>query len=400
MKITLEILQDIAKFLIENNLISDNYRDRKEAYFYGSCVRKMITEHPWNCERNIIQIAGLAPEKVNKICPRAYCKYTGLELGNWITIGNEKYIIRQRYNYGSNKNKIFGFIGNDIWIKIDDDFFQGTINYSKPVDDILIEEKTCKYSPEYLNQDDFFDLYCDGYFYEENSENLKNKFINTFQGFQNHGFNIEISRLRLFSLLDKINYFEYPAGIKDIFSELRNNKEFIETNKFFDNNYIFSERIVPRIMIQYYYLIKNGTPNADYSFLRTTLRLIKSWRRLFNKFKEILDHHESRLNTSIIAQGRSLVRLSNKFGLSEYEVEEYLIPVIHSIFKQKRDDIDFLIEFYENINLDEIKLPVSGVDLKCIVEDPVKISGILKDLTEIYDRNPELTKEELLKYIK
>jgi len=74
MRITLEILQDIAKFLIENNLISDNYRARNEAYFYGSCVRKMITEHPWNCEHNII--AGLAPEKVNKICPRAYCKYS------------------------------------------------------------------------------------------------------------------------------------------------------------------------------------------------------------------------------------------------------------------------------------------------------------------------------------
>ena len=134
----------------------------------------------------------------------------------------------------------------------------------------------------------FFDLYCDGYFYEENSENLKNKFINTFQGFQNYGFNIEISRLHLFSLLDKINYFEYPAGIKDIFSELGNNKEFIETNKFFDNNYIFSERIIPRIIIQYYYyLIKNGASNADYFFLRTTLRLTNSWRKLFKKFKII-----------------------------------------------------------------------------------------------------------------
>ena len=80
------------------------------------------------------------------------------------------------------------------------------------------------------------------------------------------------------------------------------------------------------------------------------------------------------------------------------DIEEYLIPVIYSMYYSFEIEYttDSFLEKYQNIMYRE--MPINGKDIisKYPDSDKYRIKGIKEEFNIIFDRDPNLTKEELL----
>ena len=170
--------------------------------------------------------------------------------------------------------------------------------------------------------------------------------------------------------------------------------------KSFDRNYRYSERIIPRILILFFFLKFNESEADD--FITYELKLKLKIKNKIKKLTTILKTVEKYYNRGEILDTifRMVKRMfnQNKDILEDSDIEEYLIPVIYSMYYSFEIEYttDSFLEKYQNIMYKE--MPINGKDIisKYPDSDKYRIKGIKEEFNIIFDRDPNLTKEELL----
>lgn len=382
MRLTLDILKEIAeKFKESGYPICDN------TIFCGECVRKAIEEDSWLEDFNIIYVRG--PYMSHEVLVKFFgdklihhkCKYTGQKLGYLFKIRDYNLILSINV-FGVVYSK--GHEANNLEIKMND-LLSDTIpylKYPKKLDTI-----------KGLNRYDSISLIRDGFLSINN--------LNT----------VQISRLLFGSgscieapknILQNqvLGLFEYKEFDINTFSMIIGEKlsdEKIMALRNLEEYFPYGERIIPRIII-----ISLLSTEDRKTLLDHHLGLTKTWKRDINNMLIILRNFKKYLNAKermpIEGIGRMLKRATNQYNLSSYYIDEYLFPVIKSIFVLEDWKINILKHSIENLTIEEISLPINGKDIINNLPgiDKTNIGDVLEQLTINFDRNPELNKEKLL----
>jgi hypothetical protein len=197
-----------------------------------------------------------------------------------------------------------------------------------------------------------------------------------------------------------LGLFEYKEFDINTFSMIIGEKlsdEKIMALRNLEEYFPYGERIIPRIII-----ISLLSTEDRKTLLDHHLGLTKTWKRDINNMLIILRNFKKYLNTKermpIEGIGRMLKRATNQYNLNSYYIDEYLFPVIKSIFVLEDWKINVLKYSIENLTIEEISLPINGKDIINNLPgiNKTNIGDVLEQLTINFDRNPELNKEKLL----
>lgn len=395
MIMTIEFLKEVVKFLEKEEIPFDKERSS----FYGPCVRKAFTESAWDSDYDIINV-GVTDEKLKEKFPKVYNKYNGYFLGYRVLIDEHPVIIRNL----AKSHSIDGMIGNDVSILMSD-LLEDKLTFPKKnrsKEEIIHEYSSLDYWPQngYNSRAEILELILDGYF--NDLKKLKSNVISA--DLRQMGYQEDASYLsnKLISILDRadfIDYYDILFKHHNIDSEVvRNTMK--DVLKSFDRNYRYSERIIPRILILFFFL-KFDESGAD-DFITYELKLKLKFKNKIKKLTTILKNVEKYYNRGEILDTifRMVKRMfnQNKDILEDSDIEEYLIPVIYSMYYsfEIEHTTDSFLEKYQNIIYKE--MPINGKDIinKYPNSDKYRIRGIKEEFNIIFDRDPNLTKVELL----
>ena len=395
MIMTIEFLKEVVKFL-EKEEIPFN---KERSSFYGPCVRKAFTESAWDSDYDIINV-DVTDEKLKEKFPKVYNKYNGYLLGYRVLIDEHPVIIRNL----AKSHSIDGMIGNDVSILMSD-LLEDKLTFPKKnrsKEEIIHEHNSLDYWPQngYNSRAEILELILDGYF--NDLKKLKSTVISI--DLRQMGYQEDASYLsnKLISILDRVDFIDYYDILfkhHNIDSEVvRNTMK--DVLKSFDRNYRYSERIIPRILILFFFL-KFDESGAD-DFITYELKLKLKFKNKIKKLTTILKKVEKYYNRGEILDTifRMVKRMFNQYKdiLEDSDIEEYLIPVIYSMYYsfEIEHTTDSFLEKYQNIMYKE--MPINGKDIinKYPNSDKYRIRGIKEEFNIIFDRVPNLTKVELL----
>lgn len=395
MIMTIEFLKEVVKFL-EKEEVPFN---KERSSIYGPCVRKAFTESAWDSDYDIINV-DVTDEKLKEKFPKVYNKYNGYFLGYRVLIDEHPVIIRNQ----AKSHSIDGMIGNDVSILMSD-LLEDKLTFLKKnrsKEEIIREYNSLDYWPQnsYNSRAEILDLILDGYF--NNLKKLKSTVVAA--DLRQTGYQEDVSYLsnKLISILDRVDFIDYS----DILFKYHNiDSEVVKSTmkdvlKSFDRNYRYSERIIPRILILFFFLKFNESEADD--FITYELKLKLKFKNKIKKLTTILKTVEKYYNRGEILDTifRMVKRMfnQNKDILEDSDIEEYLIPVIYSMYYSFEIEYttDSFLEKYQNIMYREI--PINGKDIisKYSDSDKYRIRGIKEEFNIIFDRDPNLTREELL----
>jgi hypothetical protein len=269
-------------------------------------------------------------------------------------------------------------------------------------EEIIHEYNSLDYWPQnsYNSRAEILDLILDGYF--NDLKKLKPTVVAS--NLRQMGYQEDASYLsnKLISILDRVDFVDYSDILFKhhyIDSEIVKNT-MKDVLKSFDRNYRYSERIIPRILILFFFL-KFDESGAD-DFITYELKLKLKFKNKIKKLTTILKKVEKYYNRGEILDTifRMVKRMFNQYKdiLEDSDIEEYLIPVIYSMYYSFEIEYttDSFLEKYQNIMYKE--MPINGKDIinKYPNSDKYRIRGIKEEFNIIFDRDPNLTKVELL----
>lgn len=387
MRLTLDILKKIAEKFEESGYPIEDVR------FYGECVRKAIKEDLWLEDFDIIFICGgylneegLIKHGIVNKNTKHKCKYTGQMLGYTINIDGYNLIFSINiYGIKNPSEKIFR--ANNQEIKMMDLIQDNITNKSEIIKHVSIYKIP---NLTGLNSFDIISLFRDGYAEErERSKYDLKRFL--------------VSSEHVPPILKRnqvLGLFEYKTFNTKLFSIIIGSdlcEDKIKALKNLEEYNPFGERIIPRIIILSYF-----SPDNKIDLLEYHLGLMKTWKRDINSslvilrnIKKYLDYNSE---ISIESIGRMIKRLTSLYKLEDYFTEEYLLPVIKSIFNIENWKINNLKDTIETSTIKEVTIPVTGKDILQIYSniDKGEIGELLEKISIKFDENPKLTKKELL----
>jgi hypothetical protein len=386
MRLTLDILKKIAEKFEESGYPIEDVR------FYGECVRKAIKEDLWLEDFDIIFICGgylneegLIKHGIVNKNTKHRCKYTGQILGYTINIDGYNLIFSINiYGIRNPGKKIFRANNQEIRMR---DLIQDNITNKSEI----IKHVSTHKIPDLtgLNSFDIISLLRDGYVEERERSEYDLKRLLAASDHVPH-------MLRRNQVLGLFEYKTFNTLIfsKIIGSNLNSVKE--KALKNLEEYNPFGERIIPRVIILSYF-----SPDNKIDLLEHHLGLMKTWKRDINSSLIILKNVKKYLDRnkiSIESIGRMMKRLTSFYKLEDYFTEEYLLPVIKSIFNIEDWEINKLKDTIETLTIKEVTVPVTGKDILQIYSniDKGEIGELLEEISIKFDENPKLTKKELL----
>ena len=193
--------------------------------------------------------------------------------------------------------------------------------------------------------------------------------------------------------------------------QYRNWKKFTDYLKELDELYPDRDRVIIRTLL---YLVHGKEEYSVDEFLGWSLGLKKEYRTilknlrfaLFNIYGEWEKYRFGKNDFNIVA--RRVFRVLYRKDLFDY-YEEYIEPILHVYYSISLDALKAVRSIVNTLTIEDVKLPVNGGDInEYIKKHPNEISedknwviGVISNcLLDLFDKNPELTKKELIDQIK
>ncbi len=445
MRLTFEDLKEIAKIFVKEL----EPEKLSKVHFFGPCIRKFITESNWDPNYDVVYISfspyvfdfskiGLKYDICNN--------YTGTTLGARVKVNGKNIIIKKEVFYGMSRNEMLffpneitypekTFIGNNIAIPLtfflENDFDE---NYFIKLKAHLENEKTTfsMFETADLLKEEFieniFNLLIDGYFIKKisNPRSMGKDFHLIFKKTNNR----ECLRNTIISALDSRHF----VNVCDIFIKIPLKKSnltshetledqlyyswelFTNSLKKLDELYSDRDRVILRTLL---YVIHGQDEYSIEDFLGWSLGLKKEYKNLiknlrytiFHIYGELVKYKLEKSNINIVA--RRVFRVLYRKDLFDY-YEEYIEPMLHVYYEIPLNILKDIRSIVNTLRIEDIKLPINGEEIANYIEkyqiviesDDSKdnknwaIGAVSLYLLDIFDRDPEITKEELLNYIK
>ncbi len=384
---TINILLEIVKELLDRKIIHKHLTS-----VYGKCLRKAYTESIWDNEYDAIEFVGVC--NLSSL-PKAVNKFTGIEIGRWIKVGTDYYIIKnKKTNYNNFTDK---FSSNSLSIVVNQFLELGDLEeYQKKLIRTIAESKEF---PENIDIDilSYFELNIDGQYKNNTNKLFFNKivYLSSDISFEERS-NVKImcmNHRNFIRVFDKI--FDTPIlGTAEYNIVYKNMYEVLDI---FDKKYLICpiDRVICRMLL--YCTIANDNIFGIDSFMEY-LKFKKIWKKIFSSYKKILYNfsRDGYSGTSPESQARFLLRKAKECQIEKEDIYDYILPVLNCTYLREDADIEKLKNCLETTVL--VEVPITGKDILDRFPDTPKkdIGEMIRYCQFKFDQNINLTKEDLL----